>query len=1112
MLAYLQSAQRGGVQRRGLVGAAVALGGFLTPSADNAQMEGVGEMESIVDREQEFELNSVRDIENEIAAGLDARGRRFGSALLDWMRKKVGDDNNQMCVADLVIKSPKTVRSADTAAILLRCLDAGVLPEADNVVELPRSLVSLCEQGLPELYSYLKVDPKGQTYVKYEAVKGAHASVCKLLSPLLTKFSDLDSALANRKPVQGALNHSVVRTYCEVFDLQSVKSTVEEVFYCLKSVHVSGPNLLQDINLCKEAVERGKRVAETGGTFLHKDYLRPLLRCVESALDSFVKASKGKFFTSIRPQFNGALQKKYPLHEECRSLQIAIPFSNLGPGLATSLRATIAISENEYDVLNPAIHLGNVPPGDFVVTVDVVVKRVSPSLLITIMLEWGEIGEYSTKSSVHEVRILAQRSDVDWNSKEYWQPYSSDPAEGENFVGRQEKVKGLAAKLLRYPLESFYITGQKRVGKTSLALACIDFAKAYQQDAFVVSSYNIWGSFAHEDPRASIEALGREIEDLVKRSVDLLRDVPATDLSGSLSGLSKLFDKAMQVSPKTRFIIVIDEFDEIHQELYLQGNLAETFFANLRAISRCKNVSLVLVGGENMPFVMERQGQKLNNFTRVNLNYYDREKEWSDFRLMVESPTSGVLDWHEDAVGEIFNSSNGNPYFAKVLCAQVLESAVRARDTDVTYSEVARVVQSHISTLGSHSFAHLWQDGIPRPVAEREPEILLRIRGLVALARCFQLGQTPTLPHIFECRGSSDLSEAETAAVLRDFVRRDVLAESMSLFSFQLPIFELWLVDVGASQLAANSLTAELAHAAVLEELAASVRAEELSHLVSTWPAYRGRHIGVDEVRSWLQQVPSQKEQRLLFEILKRVRIMAESKMREMFEQSFSFLQPLPEFVIRKRSDRRRNVIVTYVDGEGKSGQSHASMFAEMNLISSECIFPPGEFEKRLAKHKAAGESVDVVVVVDDLVGTGRSLLSNVSSFIDANNLALGGVPVKIISLLSTFGGHRYVLDGLQKLSYANVDFRPCEIIGDGDTAFPQNGGFWVSVDDLDRAKALCESIGRRIYKQNPLGYGGSGLMIVFPTNCPNNSLPLLHSPSRAGSESWKPLFTRVTH
>src|SRR5690606_20623393 len=103
----------------------------------------------------------------------------------------------------------------------------------------------------------------------------------------------------------------------------------------------------------------------------------------------------------------------------------------------------------------------------------------------------------------------------------------------------------------------------------------------------------------------------------------------------------------------------------------------------LRSLSRKKNVCLILVGGENMPYVMDRQGQKLNNFARVNLSYFSRESEWVDFQSLVRTPTDGILRWHEDAISKVHQLSNGNPYFAKILCAGVFRAAVAERDTDV---------------------------------------------------------------------------------------------------------------------------------------------------------------------------------------------------------------------------------------------------------------------------------------------------------------------------------------------------------------------------------------------------------------------------------------------
>ena len=52
-----------------------------------------------------------------------------------------------------------------------------------------------------------------------------------------------------------------------------------------------------------------------------------------------------------------------------------------------------------------------------------------------------------------------------------------------------------------------------------------------------------------------------------------------------------------------------------------------------------------------------------------------------------------------------------------------------------------------------------------------------------------------------------------------------------------------------------------------------------------------------------------------------------------------------------------------------------------------------------------------------------------------------------------------------------------------------------------------------RIYQHHPLGYGGLGLLVVFPTTVPNNSLPILHSHSRTSSQHrWEPLFPRFTN
>ncbi len=586
------------------------------------------------------------------------------------------------------------------------------------------------------------------------------------------------------------------------------------------------------------------------------------------------------------------------------------------------------------------------------------------------------------------------------------------------------------------------------------------------------------------------------------------------DYKGSLAGLIRLSNLSAKIAPEKRYVLILDEFDEIHQELFLQGNLAETFFANLRALSRCKNICIILIGGENMPFVMDRQGQKLNNFSRVNLNYFSRNSEWNDFHLIVKEPTSVILNWHEDAISEVFNITNGNPYFAKGVCARVMRQAVTERDADVTASEVTRAIEQEVSTFGTNSFAHLWQDGVPKPTDEREPDILRRIRVLVSTARCMRLNIETTIENIILNKTSDNLSNSEIPAVLNDFVRREILIERDQRYTFNLPIFGLWLVNVGISQLFTDALNEELANIILAQENALNVRSEEVVELSRDWPTYRGKHIGSDDVRAWYQQVDSLRDQRLLFELLKRTKVFSEALVRERLKGAHSFVRPiLPEFIIRSKGARRRDVVLTYIDNEGKSGASHAAMYAEENSIASECVLSRTDFGNRFEKHVAQNGMPAALVIMDDIAATGKSLIKNIETFVEELRDLLGQTKIRIVTLVVTEAAQRKILSRIEKMFDLDIDFRSCEILAPQQFAFPTDATVWHSTEDEARAKALCVDLGVLIYPKEPLGYGGLGLLVAFPNTVPNNSLPILHSFSRVSSQRrWEPLLPRVVN
>lgn len=1004
------------------------------------------------------------------------------------------------------------------ATALIRSLDVpGLIRDSGAGGALPRLIVDIVERSLPELSAQLELSTKRQTFEKYETLRAVHARAREALEPFSAIQPDLDSLISSRKMLTRALSDDLIRVYCAPLKLAEVRAGFETIYNKLIKLAKEPASLASEISECRDAIRSQLLYCSSNINFLTKQYYTRFLQISEEALDKFFLSVRGKFRAPISPRLltGDMLQKRYPLREVGRSISLTIPLRNSGPGVAANLLVKIEADPEKILFASEELSLGSVPAGDFSAVFDAEVTEASERLDVLVSLSWDEAGEADRQKADFVVAVYAQRHGVDWQQYEYERPYSTEVAKGDKFVGRSEKVQALANKILRTPMESFYVTGQKRVGKTSLALAAVEFARSRSSSHDLRSKYLLWGNIANADPRASLRELGEQVADFITASFPPNTKIPNVSFDGSIAAIVRLAELAAEVCPSTKYAIIIDEFDEIHPELYQHGNLAETFFANIRAITTCENICLALVGGENMPFVMDRQGQKLNKLVRVPLDYFSRDREWEDFKLLVRRPAADVLEWHDEAISAIFNVTNGNPFFTKIACAAVFEDCVRERDADVTAQEVQSAIAAQVPSFDTNAFAHLWQDGIHKPVSEREPDVLRRCRTLVLVARTSRRGLPITLENLASHKQSVLLADNDILIVLNDFVRRGVLRENGGQYDFVLPIFKLWLAEVGGSRLIADALGEELALQVQTAEDQAYVRSDEVTALARKWPTYRGQAVTSDDIRAWYEQVDGHQNQRLLFKILTATRVLNEGEVRERLRTLHGLIRPqLPEYIQRKRSDRRQDVFITYVDGEGKSGQYYASRYAEENRISIGSIIPPSSFSEEVLSRLKENIRPAIIVIIDDLIGTGRSLSNNLDQFVRLNEAVLKSldVPLVALALSSTSEGDRRVRDSMQHFDWLNFDLRFCDVLGPKEEAFPQNDrGFWDSNDEKERAKALCQDLGASIYRDNPLGYGSRGLLVVFPNNCPNNTLPILHSPSRLdASQSWRPLFPRA--
>lgn len=200
------------------------------------------------------------------------------------------------------------------------------------------------------------------------------------------------------------------------------------------------------------------------------------------------------------------------------------------------------------------------------------------------------------------------------------------------------------------------------------------------------------GEYVDRDANRTIEQLGAKICRQMAATDPRFQALPKPSFDGALSPLSDHFDDVLAVSPDLRIVIVLDEFDSIPVELYRRGPTGETFFATIRSLSQKGQIGFILVGGERMRYAFDCQGQALNKFQMIRVDYLDRSKQWTDYQDLITRPTKGWLQFNDAALVRIYAESAGNPYYMVLICRSLFSLMVSRRDSYVTEREALEAV------------------------------------------------------------------------------------------------------------------------------------------------------------------------------------------------------------------------------------------------------------------------------------------------------------------------------------------------------------------------------------------------------------------------------------
>ena len=983
----------------------------------------------------------------------------------------------------------------------------GLLPETIES-SAGRHLVKLIEQGNSTITAILPDRKKSLNHARLIAYARYHSDACQELQILTQPISGLHDLVGRRQSLMRTLNHGHLKSYLNPLGFQATITTVGSILNLVGHTTKSHDRELQtNLQNLLETVSEEIGHLESIPTFFVRNYVLPFLRNVKTEVESLQSGMAEKFDCTIAPPAGVfEIPKKYPLHVTDTPFELHIPLENTGPGVALNVRA-YCIAEH-CTVLTDETNLGDIDPASFILTLLLSLDAPSDSLEAHVSIEWDVLGQPATRTCDFTIRVLAQRTDLDWKALSRQQPYSLEVAHDEHFYGRRDALQRLIRRVAPDSMQSCYITGQKRVGKSSLARAFETRITNAPHDGDYHVLYLECGEIRHATGPDTLQELGQQLESFLSALLPRHVEWNGQDYHSSLIPLNRLLLSLNREIPDTRVVVILDEFDEINEDLYRYGDLANTFFLNLRTLSSKPNISFILVGAEKMPYVMSSQGEKLNKFASESLDSFDLSSEWADYRALVENPVAHSIKVHEAAVRKLFDLTDGHPYFTKVLCIALYERAVQHKDAEISLAEVDKAAERVIDSLDTNAFAHYWRDGIKGDSNEVEIVSLNRCRLLVAWARAARAGQFPNHENILRNLYSNLLPVGEVLPLLDDFCRRNVLRQAEDAYYPTVSLFADWLREGGFSRLVSDQLGDELAAAKQSREDEAYVHTHEIGTLVDSWDLYQGRQITSDDVRAWIEQVDSNVERRILFKLLQNVRFFREPEIREKFEHAHRRIRSkLPTFVKRSRAQRREDIFVTYGDGPGKSGAHYASLYVAVNEIASTNIVVPG-------KVVSAVESVEPgrqvgVVLVDDMIGTGNNMVERLSDLNAAFQEAAIGteIPLSVVVLCGTSKGESAVRAFLQR-EMENADLEVCETI-DADTfAFPNGLGFWGSAEEKNVAKTLARDLGARVQKRNPLGYGEQGLLLTFSRNCPNNTLPILHGTGR-GEKSWRAIFPR---
>jgi len=963
--------------------------------------------------------------------------------------------------------------------------------------------LNFARSACPDVFKRLKINEKQPLFEQIQTLKLIDSMIDELLQPLeeLACTTDLRVVLQRMNTILKALNNSLIKgIMAQHLPPSFVKTAIPAIFESLQHVDTcSDSQFIEYVDLARHEISQAKIRLTKAISFYSARYFLPLLENMSRLVEQTFASSDATKPAHLTLE---SYPRKYPFHATGTQVLLRFVVDNHGPGPAQNIKMQFTL----FDNLTPdekTVWISELGVGRQAVDINVKIGDIEGSVEFYVKMSWDNV-DLSDDSHEFTGILQCQNSSVTWEKLIREDPYSIEAIDrdsGRPFVGRETDVLQLLRGLSGKSMSSAYIYGQKRVGKTSLALEVA--YRAVQDNPNIYHIYLEGGDYVETSAQGTLQSLGRQLAKRMKKENRQLERIPLPEFSDSLSPLNEFVDDVIDTLPEARFILMLDEFDELPLELYKRGPMGDGFFLTLRALSSRSRIGIILVGGEKMGPIISTQGDQLNRFTSLRIDYFRRDEHWSDFQNLVREPVNDSIEYSEGAIEKVYHWSAGNPFFTNVICNEVFQRCCDRRDAFVSELEVEECASLACSKIGAPSFQHFWEDGVLDTGSKTEDVSIKRRKVLLALAAALRARKKALSDVLAEQRDLIGMSPVSIDTELNRFVARGVLVENQGEYSCRVFMFEQFLAERSAEMISTEFTDLNDRQKLEQADNEAYVQASEIGRLVQKWGVYGSSQVSDEQVRAWLSQFESNKDQRVMFRLLTSLRFYSEPMVREKLRSAMDFIRKETVWKIEDGKRRRRDILVSYFGGVAKSGTQYARIFCQENKIIVGNVVGVEALRARLM---VKNDDVQAVVMVDDIIGTGSTIIDSLKTINEQIGDLLRELDIQLfLVIICGFADTQKNIEKIAVELKLPLHVYCSDSLQESDRAFSETSTVFDNEGDRNRANQLAMEWGEKLEKKWPLGHGDSQALIVFFANCPNNTLPIIY---KDGTD-WTALFPR---